>query len=1146
MKLTQLTLQGFKSFGDRVNIEFSPGITAVVGPNGSGKSNVIDGLKWATGGGRASAYRASEQTDLIFHGAAGKKSVSFAEVELEMAGSSRSWKVYRSLHRDGTTRLRLNGRAARFLDIDEALAGTGFGRSGLAIVGQGEVSQVLMADPERLLDYIAEAAGVSRLSGRREQAEARLRSARANLDRLADVMSDITEQVKRLETEANDARRHANLASRALELRYTAATRRLENQQQAQRAATTELAKLEDELRENRFAAMQAEEQLAHAVIAVRTAERALREAAAQLEAARGELNVARERLARLRDQEEQYAKALAQLASEQQQLSALTKPTPPELSTTDLQAELNRRQAALTAAQQAHATHESAVRELRKQVAHLSAEQQKISHQQAQYESRTETLAQEIKAAQAGLAALTSVDSTALEAAQAAYQAAEARVVELEAEREAHSAALREQHETHAKLVAELRAEERNVERLTAAFEARSGYQQGPRAALTSGIPGVLGSVAEVFSVDPAYTEAIAALLGRRGEYVLVDTAQTGVAVLAHVKQHGGYVTVLPLDVMSRRETGVPALAREPGVLTLARDQVSTDAKFTAVKHQLLGDSVIVESVERAATLAKQHSHRPRMVSVTGELVEPSGAMSGGRRQRGPNVLGAAADLEAATTHAAQIAEREAAARAALHELQARDQVLRGHLEAARDEQTRTRKALRELETEHAHGTGAQNELTNRIATLQKQQSELRAPSAPNVLVDGPNGPEQLPLASAVTQVASDLARAETELAAHSAAVQHARDAVHNAQTDERFAAEQWRHYREASERYEAGQQRLATLHSEQQALTEQHREAVAAVTAAAERAETLHRAVPESVAAEEAAVENAELQRESLEKRVKTLAEQREALGEQLEHVRLSAARRDTAIELAKEDLREVPAGVQLLDLTERAARIQLNEVEAELAEIGPVNQRAERDLAELTERHEDIQVETVQATLAVTELEAALTRIDRETNQRLGAAVSRVQHNFTEQIGLLFGQNGQGGIDPVMEEGRLTGVRIRLQPPGKQTESLHLLSVGERTMGALAFLFALMSGEAGSERLPIAVLDEVDAPLDEANIRRFCSFVSQLAAQGTQFILITHQKATFEIADILWGVTTEAGVSRVFSVAKSEEAHRVASTS
>ena len=215
----------------------------------------------------------------------------------------------------------------------------------------------------------------------------------------------------------------------------------------------------------------------------------------------------------------------------------------------------------------------------------------------------------------------------------------------------------------------------------------------------------------------------------------------------------------------------------------------------------------------------------------------------------------------------------------------------------------------------------------------------------------------------------------------------------------------------------------------------------------------------------------------------------------------------------------------------------------MEAELEALGPVNHRAATDLAEATERKENLEVEAVQATLAVTELEAALERIDRETSARLNAALARLKEAFGRHVRQLFGGDGKGGIEVEVEGARPVGVRIRLQPPGKQTQSLHLLSVGERTMGALAFLFALMGDEEDGGGLPVAVLDEVDAPLDEANIRRFCAFVSRLASQGTQFILITHQKATFEVADTLWGVTTEQGVSRVFSIRREEPAAAVA---
>lgn len=1138
MKLTLLTLQGFKSFGDRVTIEFSPGITAVVGPNGSGKSNVIDGLKWATGGGRASMYRASEQTDLIFHGAAGKRSVSLAEVELELRGARQSHNIYRSLHRDGTTRLRLNGRAARFLDVDEALAGTGFGRNGLAIVGQGEVSQVLMADPSRLLDYIAEAAGVSRLSGRREQAQSRLQTARANLDRLADMMGDLEAQVTRLSAEANDARRHAELAKTGLELRYTMLTRRLENQQAAQQAAQVELATFEEQLRENRFFTRQAEEAHAKLVEAERESERLLRVAAAELEAARGELNVARERLERHAEQEQRYAQLIVDLQREQMELVALQAPEPPTNNPEQLESERQARNQAFTERREQVTVAEANLRAVQERVAKLSAELRRVEQAMHDYESRKRMLEQQQQQTREALALAEQAMSQDASDAEAAAKTAETAVKALEDEREAHANTLRALHEVHAEVVAELRSEERTVQRLTAAYEARSGYAQGPRAALTSGIPGVLGSVAELFAVEPEYQEAIAALLGRRAEYVLVDTADTGVAVLAHVKRSGGYVTVLPLDVVRARNASPPALMQEPGVLALAHEHVETDPQFHAVLRQLLGDSVIVESTERAAALARQFTHRPRLVTITGELVEPSGAMSGGRRQRGPTVLGAAAELEKATAQLATLREREERHRQDLTQAQQRDQELRQALEHARTELAAVRERWQTLETEQARRYGMSEELTERLRSLAAAAEALEAPTEPTVFIESSDGAAEVPLSEAVTILTTHQATYETTLTEARTAQQAARERVLAIANDVRFAEEQQRHYEAELDRFANAQDRLTSIMTELHQANMQHVAAVQNRSEAAERAEALFAALPKDVSAQEAHVKEARANVRGIQQRQQELQAEREQLAERIDQLRVQLARREAAIELAQEDQANMPGGITLLDLTERAARVRLTEVETELEAIGPVNQRAEKDLRELNERYEDSQVEIVQATLAVTELESALERIDKETNARLGAALTRVQHHFTEQIQLLFGQNGAGGIDPVYEEGRLSGVRIRLQPPGKQTESLHLLSVGERTMGALAFLFSLMSGGDGEERLPIAVLDEVDAPLDEANIRRFCAFVEQLAKQGTQFVLITHQKATFEIADILWGVTTEAGVSRVFSVAKPEE--------
>jgi chromosome segregation protein len=349
----------------------------------------------------------------------------------------------------------------------------------------------------------------------------------------------------------------------------------------------------------------------------------------------------------------------------------------------------------------------------------------------------------------------------------------------------------------------------------------------------------------------------------------------------------------------------------------------------------------------------------------------------------------------------------------------------------------------------------------------------------------------------------------------------------------------ERWRSYAAARERFEQERARAAELRTEAGRL-EHAQEALAGEEATARRElEAARAALPTGLEAQAEALRGARRASDELEDRLTAETERQAERSQGLEECKVQLARRETALELAGEELAQFPEGVELLAISERAARARLREVSEALEALGLVNHRAGRDLRETRARKEGLEVEAVQAALAVTELEGTLQRIDRETTARLGEALGRLRDSFAAHVRQLFGGDGRGDIEVDEEDGRPVGVRIKLQPPGKQTQSLHLLSVGERTMGALAFLFALMADPSTGGGLPIAVLDEVDAPLDEANIRRYCGFLTRLAESGTQFVLITHQKATFEVADVLWGVTTEAGVSRVFSIRREDAA-------
>jgi chromosome segregation protein len=349
-------------------------------------------------------------------------------------------------------------------------------------------------------------------------------------------------------------------------------------------------------------------------------------------------------------------------------------------------------------------------------------------------------------------------------------------------------------------------------------------------------------------------------------------------------------------------------------------------------------------------------------------------------------------------------------------------------------------------------------------------------------------------------------------------------------------LAVERSRQYDLEIKRFETEQQRLEDikgqwLEAEKRSaiIAEQRKEVEATLNLA-------KAALPKDLDEKRIGVEQARNETQVAEAGLNTLTEAQAQKAEALEQVKLTLARREAALEIAREEKKTFPEGLEALSISNRQARDRLSYVEQELTTIGPVNHRASLELSEQRTKLEDLEIQGVQATLAVTELESALQKIDAETNLKMNAAIMHLRHHFINYVAELFGQDARSDIIVSEENGRAMGLTIKLQPPGKQTQSLTLLSVGERTMGAMAFLFSLMQGE---QRLPLAILDEVDAPLDEANIRRYCMFLERLAKEGTQFVLITHQKATFEVADALWGVTSDRGVSRIFSISRAEYA-------
>ncbi len=1122
MHLASLTLHGFKSFAERVTLELSSGVTGIVGPNGSGKSNLLDALRWASGGGRASEFRAGDKTELIFHGSAGARSLGYAEVELGLEPTTgRSLHISRTLLRDGQSQLKLNGKNARFLDVEEALSGSGLGKSSPAIIGQGEVGQVLVADPERLLGYLEEATGIARLSHRREAALSRLETARAHLERLEDLLLELRGRCERLHSEAEEAEKATTLQAESLRLRYTLARRRAESLEREIRGLREQAGELQGALEGGRRELESAQQRCHEARHTLSEREQTYRQALAESEGRRGDLRVAEERLRAARQRREALSQERSRLHQEAQGLE----PNPPQAPEGDAETLAQAEEAArgtLETQRRALTTAEAEVDELtrrleaarRAEAAHAQAtaafesRQQQLTGQLADVEARLETLPEGVE----------SPDEAGLEQLQNELQSVRRA---LEHSREKLEVLQRE----HAGAEAEAQAQERTASRSRASLEARQGYAQGPKRALTSGITGVIGSVADLLRVPEAYRAAIGSALGRRAENVVVESAEVAQRVLAHVKRSGGWVTLVPLDLLVARKTSLSLeMASEPGVLGLASELVETESRFEVLLAQLLGSTLLLESLEQAVVLARRYPRRPRLVTLEGDVLEPYGALTGGSRRVQSSILGLAAEADEAEGSAHEARERAETLLASLSESQAQyldQRELTARLEAQLREVQDT---LQQARQRAAVQSSRQQELEERREELQAHLTRLHEPAERS-------STDLEPLTVQMQQAQAELGEQRDRLAA--SAQQLAEMRQQRAVFEERQQRYQQalEHFQEEHQRAELRRRRLEANGSELE-------QAEAQLSLRERELKEAEAALPRGLEAVQASFMEAQGTAGNAEQALTRLSQQQAERGAGLEELKLTLARRETASEAAQEEVETFPDGLEPVEGSLRSLRERLNETQNLLAAIGPVNHRAQQEYKAQRERLETLTAQGSEASLAISELQGVLHDLDREQAARLNVALERLRRNFAEHVQQLFGPGSQADVEIERAAGRPAGLRLSLQPAGKRTRSLKLLSVGERSMGALAFLFALLQNESEAG-LPIAILDEVDAPLDEANIRRFRDFVKVRAERGTQFILITHQKTTMEVADALWGVTSERGASRVFSIRRPQEA-------
>jgi chromosome segregation protein len=1161
MRLSTIKLSGFKSFVDPTTLHLPTNMTGVVGPNGCGKSNIIDAIRWVMGESAASRLRGDSLTDVIFSGSSARKPVSQATVELIFDNSDHTItgeyaafneiSVKRTVSRDATSNYYLNGTRCRRRDITDLFLGTGLGPRSYSIIEQGMISQIIEARPEDLRVYLEEAAGISKYKERRKETETRIRHTRENLDRLNDLREEVGKQLEHLKRQARQAEQYQVLQAerrtrdaewKALEFRALDA--RLQSLRERMAQEETRLQQLIAEQRE-------AEREIETGRVRREEAAQALGKAQAEGYEVGGALARIEQQIAHQREmgQRLQRARDEAQVAlsevanhinADEAKLGVLrdaVAAAEPQLAS--LQADDRARQDALREAeakladwQQRWDAHVRAQSEAARAGDVERTRVDYLDRQAMDAERRREQLAEE----RTGLdvAALSEAFARIEAEHEARRQSLDALNAEVEARKQA-LAALQEQQRTAQAELAEVRKQAQASRGRLASLEtlqhAALGQEQGAAVAWLKarGLDSA-ARVGEKLVVEPGWENAVESALGQMIEGVLVEAPETLVEALGDLGE--GRLTLVSPEATPESFPATSLASKVQGPAAILRilsrlHAAETLAEARAMLPQLAdGESIITRQGER--------------LGAGWVRVLRSGAAKQGALLRARDIQSLRADIEQLQQreHALNDALtrlrdellaaeqlREDAQRASYHghrsvsELAGQLQSQQGRLESARSRIARidaeTEQLLATLEGSRAQAREARSTLEQAVGRMGELETARQAFESERRTLG-----EARDAARAAARASGDAAHAlaltlESQRAQALALVQSLeRMGSQRGQLDTRLS--------ELVSQLSEGDAPVTALEQQRQAALEQR--------VRTEQALARARSALEGIDNELRAFEQTRHQRDE-----QSLAQREKISQRKLDQqaLVLKAGQLSGAVEAAGFVLDDVVSTLPE-DADVAAWEKTVTDLDAKLRRLEPVNLAAIAEHAEAAQRKEYLDAQDTDLTTALETLEEAIRKIDRETRGRFKDTFDRVNSGVQELYPRLFG-GGHAYLELTGEDLLDTGVAIMARPPGKRVSNISLLSGGEKAMTAVALVFAIFRLNPA----PFCLLDEVDAPLDEANVGRFTAMVSEMSEQ-VQFLFVTHNKATMEAARQLSGVTMrEPGVSRLVSVDLAEAA-------
>ncbi|WNO83950.1 chromosome segregation protein SMC [Streptococcus suis] len=1169
MYLKSIEMQGFKSFADKTKVVFDRGVTAVVGPNGSGKSNITESLRWALGESSAKSLRGGKMPDVIFSGTESRKALNYASVVVTLdnstgfiANKQKEIKVERHIYRSGDSEYLIDGQKVRLRDIHDLFMDTGLGRDSFSIISQGRVEAIFNSKPEERRAIFEESAGVLKYKTRKKETESKLAQAQGNLDRLDDIIYELDNQVKPLEKQAQTAKKFLELDGQRKELyldvlvaQLSLGKEKLSEKEAELESVKTELtsyykqrSELEQEnqnLKEKRHRlSEQLEREQAVLLdltklisdlerkIEVHKLESSQNESSRQEAQARLEnLLTRREQLA---EQIEQKQETLAQLDSSLSSLKDDIAAVDKEISyfSEDPDQVLDHLREQYVALMQEEAEASNSLTKIQQDIANQISLSESKSEDLARLQTEKQTAQEVLDKSRKSLEEADHVlrqllesyqtKKSELDQTQTAYQVEQGRLFDL---------------------LDQLKGKQARQSSLEAILKNHSNFYAGVKAVLQAApsLGGIIGAVSEQLTFDTRYQTALEIALGGASQNVIVEDEATAKRAIAFLKEkRQGRATFLPLTTIKPRQLSgqqVSLLESSEGFLGLASDLVTYQPNLDAIFQNLLGTIAIFDTIDHANQAARATKFQVRMVTMDGAEIRPGGAFAGGSNRNNSTtfikpeldtLLGEIAELSS------QLQEQEslvAAKKTSLDQTREALETIKAEGEEARLNQQSAR----------IHQEQAENRLAQLSAQYDLQMSQVsptilteleEAAAKEEVNVQALNE-KKLALDQQINQVRDNrdsiqesLQKLQTQKGQLTLEQAELTSQLRFEQTDlRRLQEEKVVADKEISLLEDMIDQKLEALEDTSIEILEEQLQAASDKQNQTNQILIRLKFKLEDIDGQfedlEERLQQARTKNDDLIRKQAKLEADCEQAGDKLrtllgnltEHFKLS-------FEAAQSQAKEV----ENLAVAEQS----LKDLERAIRALGPVNLDAIEQYDEVNNRLTFLNEQRTDILSARDLLLDTIHEMDDEVKERFKVTFEAIRESFKQTFKQMF---GGGSADLILTEGNLltAGVEISVQPPGKKIQSLNLMSGGEKALSALALLFSIIRVKT----IPFVILDEVEAALDEANVKRFGDYLNRFDKES-QFIVVTHRKGTMAAADAMYGVTMqESGVSKIVSV-------------